>query len=692
MLALASSISIPKHPSLLELSTRPWIYELGQKYGKEIKGLSGVPDAEISDIAKKGYNIVWLMGIWQLGPAGLELDRTDPGKRKEYDKVLPGWTIEDVIGSPYAIANYTINPVLGTMDDLRKFRLKLNKLGIALMVDLVPNHCATDSYMVTAHPEWFIRAIPSDKPPYDPNWYMPNGVAYGRDPYSDAWKDTAQYNMWDSSMRQQLTNFLKICADVADAARCDMAMLLLNEEIAQTWKVQLAGWNYTQPRTEFWSDAIKEVKKTYPKFFTMAECYRNKEQTLLNLGFDYVYDKDGLYNRLADGNLDNIRGYIKFKGDFTQWSHFTENHDEDRGIVHFQSVARCDAAAAISMTIPGMRFYFQGQTVGKQNLLKVHLRRSADEPVKKDVQQFYETLQRIVNHTVFHTGNFDSSIDVLDVINTSSQSNYNDNDKTAWRLVSYKWKLGKEKRLVVVNYSDGAGQGRIICPDAGENAGTGATTINVIDEISGDKYERNIKEMENTGLHVVLQPWQINNEHFKSKGSFRPLNVFTNPSEDKFIIAWSSEIIIFTTTKLEAYSFTKSNKPKPSSELLKNATSFDCKIKLNSDPAEVWPQIGVLINAATAKNLVVAVSNLPAYQKRSNNSPPSAISIIRYILVGDCIDPYMCIILGCYDPIDRTLLSSATWIAYPFEHIVSLSISLIAKIIPSPSCGSLLGG
>lgn len=62
-----------------------------------------------------------------------------------------------------------------------------------------------------------------------------------------------------------------------------------------------------------------------------------------------------------------------------------------------------------------------------------------------------------MNHTVFHTGNFDSSIDVLDVINTSSQSNYNDNDKTAWRLVSYKWKLGKEKRLVVVNYSDGAG-------------------------------------------------------------------------------------------------------------------------------------------------------------------------------------------------------------------------------------------
>jgi len=44
-----------------------------------------------------------------------------------------------VIGSPYAVVDYHCNPQLGTDDDLRNFRKRLNDMGLYLMLDFVPN-------------------------------------------------------------------------------------------------------------------------------------------------------------------------------------------------------------------------------------------------------------------------------------------------------------------------------------------------------------------------------------------------------------------------------------------------------------------------------------------------------------------------------------------------------------------------
>lgn len=324
------------------------------------------------------------------------------------------------------------------------------------------------------------------------NLYLPNGVAYGRDPYSGAWKDTAQFNIWEPKMRAQLLEFMKTCASIADGIRCDMAMLLINDVFAQTWGPQLRAWDYNQPATEFWSDAIATIKRAYPNFKLMAEVYWGRETQLLKMGFDFMYDKDGLYNRLSDGNLDNLRGYIKGTN-LTQMTHFTENHDEDRGIAHFKSVARAGAAAVASMTLPGMRFYWQGQMEGKKNKLEVHLRRPLDEPVKPDVQQFYARLQKSLSHNVFRTGTW-NYFDPKDI------------DGTSWRFLSWKWKEGKEKRLCIINYSDAQGSARFILSDAAEKAS--GQTVKVVDELNNATYERNVDELKNQGLFVTLAPWQ----------------------------------------------------------------------------------------------------------------------------------------------------------------------------------------
>ncbi len=76
--------------SMLELSTRPWLYYLSQKYNSNITALSQIPDVELQEIASKNYDYVWFMGVWHLGPYGLNHDRTDPGLLASYKQVLPG--------------------------------------------------------------------------------------------------------------------------------------------------------------------------------------------------------------------------------------------------------------------------------------------------------------------------------------------------------------------------------------------------------------------------------------------------------------------------------------------------------------------------------------------------------------------------------------------------------------------------
>lgn len=101
------------YPLIYEINTRAWLYSLSQSEGRTV-ALADVPDHELDRIAGLGAGVVWLMGVWSLGPYGLHHDRTDPGLLSDYKRELPSFTMADVIGSPYAITNYTVNPSIGT--------------------------------------------------------------------------------------------------------------------------------------------------------------------------------------------------------------------------------------------------------------------------------------------------------------------------------------------------------------------------------------------------------------------------------------------------------------------------------------------------------------------------------------------------------------------------------------------------
>ena len=114
--------------------------------------LGDVPDAEWDSFARLGFDIVWLMGVWQRSPESRLVALADPANTAGYDRALPGWKPSDVIRSPYSVAGYVPDPRIGTWDDLDRARGKLRARGIALFLDFVGNHTALDHPWTREHP------------------------------------------------------------------------------------------------------------------------------------------------------------------------------------------------------------------------------------------------------------------------------------------------------------------------------------------------------------------------------------------------------------------------------------------------------------------------------------------------------------------------------------------------------------
>jgi len=473
--------------SMFEISTRPWLYNLTLKYGYQITTLSAIPKQEFQAIANLGFDMVWMMGIWELGEYGLNYDQTNSG----YAQNLPGYTTADIIGSPYAVVNYTCNPQLGTDADIAAMRRTLNGMGLLLMLDYVPNHTAVDCPWATNETDNYVKVNKGTNPPYDSSRYLPNGIAYGWAGWGDSWQDTAQINIWNPKTRKLRTNEVMHVASLADAIRCDMAFLLLNSQFQQIWGAEVGTWGYTQPATEWWADTITAVKAQYPKVIFLAEVYSPNEPALQSLGFDYTYDKT-LHDKLGGGNLDDVRGWITGNSASfaTHSAHFTSNHDEQRGATFFGSWWRSDAAALLTYTLPGMRFFWMGDFNGYQHQLMVQLRREESEPTVADCYSFYQTFLSIINTPVFKQGQWQ----YMDVIGDNTP------------LIAFHWSLGNERRLCVINFSaEQQGWGTIVLPDA--QAQNGNDTIPVTDLLSGAVYYRSASALRTSGLNVGVNSW-----------------------------------------------------------------------------------------------------------------------------------------------------------------------------------------
>lgn len=306
-------------------------------------------------IKQMGFTHIWYTGLLehatQTPYPGIATDNADVVKGKA--------------GSPYAIKDYyDIDPDLAVnvqdrMTEFEDLVERTHKAGLKMLMDFVPNHVSRQ-YDSDAHPA-DVRDLGADDDcgkAFDPQnnfYYIPgeplhlDNVTDGATTYAESpakvsgndvfcawpgrndWFETIKLNYgidyqnghaphFDPipSTWLKMTNILLYwAAKGIDGFRCDMAEMV---------------------PVEFWHYAIQHVKAQYSEICFIAEVYNPQEYRnyIHTGGFDYLYDKVGLYDTLRScvrhecpasaitscwQQTDDIQSHML---------HFLENHDEQR--------------------------------------------------------------------------------------------------------------------------------------------------------------------------------------------------------------------------------------------------------------------------------------------------------------------------------------------------------------------------
>ena len=310
-------------------------------------------------------------------------------------------------GSPYAICDYyDVNPYLADNPDERigEFENLVKKAhdnGLKIIIDFVPNHVSRDYGKVnpvSGHPvlgadddktvHWKEEndfyyypgqslILPNEAPAgYAPYHECP-AMATGNNCYSPApgvndWYETVKINYGENhtgTWDKMLDILLYWAGKGVDGFRCDMVELV---------PPQFMKW------------AIAEVKKAFPSVIFIAEVYKKDlySEYVRNVGFDYLYDKSGLYDTLrtvVEKNVDDngmpvelwqsatgITRNWQFLGDLQPYMlNFLENHDEQRFASEYFGKDSANAMAPLYVslflnTAPFMIYF--GEEVGEKGM------------------------------------------------------------------------------------------------------------------------------------------------------------------------------------------------------------------------------------------------------------------------------------------------------------------------------------
>lgn len=477
-------------PLLYQLNTRVYLTELSESLGREAT-LDDIPDSKLQQIADSGFDWLWLLSVWQTGPASQQVSRSNPEWRADFQRTLPDLKESDIAGSGFAITDYRVHKNLGGDESLAKLRERLRKFGLRLMLDFVPNHTGLGHKWVEADPEFYVAGTESDLLDAPQNYTRVKTktadliLAYGRDPYFSGWPDTLQLNYANPATQEAMVGELLRIAEQCDGLRCDMAMLVLPDVFARTWGKQ---------SNPFWSEATRRVKEKVPNFTFMAEVYWDMEWELQQQGFDFTYDKR-LYDRLREGNARAVREHLLADLDYqSKMARFLENHDEPRVAATFP-LEMHQAAAVITFLSPGLRFFHEGQFEGRQKRISPHLVRGPVEPRSDALVSFYDRLLKALRNPLLHQGQWQ----LLDC------SSAWEGNASVENFICFNWHAAERENrvLVAVNYSSVWSQCYVQLPSDAISEGE----WQLKDEIGDAVYERDGSELRAKGLYLDMPPW-----------------------------------------------------------------------------------------------------------------------------------------------------------------------------------------
>ena len=321
--------------------------------------LNNFTPSVLKGLREAGYSHVWYTGVIRHATM---TDYSAYGIPRQHPAVVKGRA-----GSPYAIADYyDIDPDLAVsvekrMEEFEKLVTRTHRAGLKVIIDFVPNHVARQYHSI-CKPEG-VRDLGEDDDttkgfePVNNNFYYCPGQPFtpyfdlyhgepqpytecparatGNDHFDNApgrndWYETVKLNYGVDYYAGGTKHFSPIpstwfkMADILlfwaekgiDGFRCDMAEMVPHE---------------------FWAWATARLREKFPHIIFIGEVYNpSLYRTYLNAGFDYLYDKVGMYDTMRDvichrRNTDAITQAWQQTDDIRQnMLYFLENHDEQR--------------------------------------------------------------------------------------------------------------------------------------------------------------------------------------------------------------------------------------------------------------------------------------------------------------------------------------------------------------------------
>lgn len=359
--------------------------------------MSDFTSSVLDEIKDFGFTHIWYTGLIEHARCTGDPEYGIPAGNPQI--------IKGKAGSPYAITDYyDIDPDLADSipDRMREFEALVSRThvaGLKMIIDFVPNHVARQyhsdvkpetDFGLNDHTEWnfsplndfYYTGQPLQLPQgsgtkmgVDVDAYVENPARVtGNDQFSaypniNDWYETVKLNYGvdyqnDKSgqfnphpvLWQKMVDILCYWADKGvDAFRCDMAEMV---------------------PVEFWQYAISEIKRQYPDVQFIAEVYNPSlyKDYIFRGGFDYLYDKVGLYDTLRSiicsvGSAHQLtQCWEKLDGIDGKMLRFLENHDEQRIASHFFAGDAFKALPAmlVAATInQGAVMVYSGQEVGE---------------------------------------------------------------------------------------------------------------------------------------------------------------------------------------------------------------------------------------------------------------------------------------------------------------------------------------
>jgi glycosidase len=413
--------------------THVWLHQLSERFGRDVRRLDQIPDEALDELARYGFNTLWLIGLWERSPASAAIKRQMGNP--------------DALSSAYALYDYVIAHDLGGQAGYEHLRARCADRGVRLASDMVPNHVGIDGRWVIEHPEWFLTSADKPFPGYtfdgpelsgddrvslkieDGYWAQRDAavvfqrvdrhtgetrfIYHGNDGTHMPWNDTAQLDYLNPAVREGVIQTILHVARMFPVIRFDAAMTLARRHVRRLWHPAPGEGGAIPSRAEraaspeafdaampleFWREVVDRVQQEAPDTLLLAEAFWMMEGYFVRtLGMHRVYNSAFMNMLKTEDNAafrTTLKNVLEFSPPILQrFVNFMNNPDEASAAEQFGDGDKYLGVCVLMVTLPGLPMFGHGQIEGYREKYGMEFAKPGwDEQVNEGLVRAHELL------------------------------------------------------------------------------------------------------------------------------------------------------------------------------------------------------------------------------------------------------------------------------------------------------------